>query len=158
VKVSKGRQWSIVDIHTPYAVHGLDKAMGLAPSRLSWVCFVLGLAGALFIAWLQFWTSAVSWPLNVGGKPWNSLPAYVPAIFEAMVFCGGVGSVIALFIVSGLYPGKQARIPDLRVTDDRFALVLEQGDAAFDVSAASALLGRLGAVEVREHIDKGEER
>ena len=63
----------IADIYAPYAVHGLDKAMGLKPSRLPWICFALGLAGAAFKVWFEIWTSATDWPINVGGKPFNSL-------------------------------------------------------------------------------------
>ncbi len=57
--------------------------------------------------WFQWWTSAVSWPLNVGGKPWNSLPAFVPIIFEGMVLAAGLGTVFALLVVARLRPGKQ---------------------------------------------------
>ena len=65
----------IVDVYTPYAVHGLDRAMGLPPSRLPWVTFILGLTGALTMTIFQYWASAVDWPINVGGKPWHSWPA-----------------------------------------------------------------------------------
>jgi len=51
----------IVDVYSPYAVHGLDEAMGLKASRLTWVCFCLGASAALFMTWFQFWTSAVNW-------------------------------------------------------------------------------------------------
>ena len=69
--------------------------MGLRPSRLPWVCFVLGLLGAVAMLLFQYWATAVSWPINVGGKPWNSLPAFVPVTFEVMVLCAGVGTVVA---------------------------------------------------------------
>ena len=90
----------IGDVHTPYAVHGLDRALGWRPSRLSWACAFSGLAGAIFMLWFQWWTSAVSWPLNVGGKPWNSLPAFVPIIFEGMVLAAGLGTVCAMLVVA----------------------------------------------------------
>jgi hypothetical protein len=143
----------IVDVYTPYAVHGLDRAMGLPPSRLPWVCFLLGLLGAVTMTIFQFWASAVSWPINVGGKPWNSLPAFVPAIFEITVLCGGVGTVLFFFWWAGMRPGLQSAMSDTRVTDDRFALVLRQTGAAFNRSAVEALLKRFHAVHIEERED-----
>ncbi len=140
----------IVDIYTPYAVHGLDLAGGLKPTRLPWVCFFLGLFGAALKVWFEFWTSAVSWPIDVGGKPWNSLPAFVPVTFEVMVLFAGVSTVIAFIFASRLRPGKVAKMPDPRVTDDRFVLVLEQTDAAFDPERVAQLFRRHGAVAVEE--------
>jgi hypothetical protein len=143
----------IVDVYTPYAIHGLDRAMGLPPSRLPWVCFLLGLLGAVTMTIFQFWASAVSWPINVGGKPWNSLPAFVPAIFEITVLCGGVGTVLFFFWWAGMRPGLQSAMSDTRVTDDRFALVLRQTGAAFNRSAVEALLKRFHAVRIEERGD-----
>jgi hypothetical protein len=119
----------IVDAYGPYAPHGLDRAMGLRPSRLPWVCFLLGLFGASSMLLFQFWTSAVNWRINVGGKPWNSLPAFIPVTFEMMVLFAGVGTVIAFLWVSRLSPARRADVPDPRVTDDRFALVVRGRDA-----------------------------
>ncbi len=145
--------YTILDIYTPYAVHGLDHAMGLKPSRLPWVCFALGLVGAVTKLWFEYWATAADWPVNVGGKPWNSLPAFVPVTFEVMVLFAGISTVIALFIVSRLYPGRAATvIPG--VTDDRFALVLEETDAAFEPVEVRRLLERHGAVEVIERAEE----
>lgn len=149
----RARGLKIVDVYAPYAVHGLDKAMGLAPSRLPWVCFALGLFGAAFKVWFEYWTSAVNWPINVGGKPWNSLPAFVPITFEVMVLFAGLSTVFAFFLVSRLYPGRKAVISDKGTTDDRFALVLEECDAAFDPDEVRALLESYGAVEVTERAE-----
>jgi len=145
----------IVDVFTPYAVHGLDHAAGLAPSRLPWVCFALGLAGAAFKVWFEFWTSASSWPINVGGKPWNSLPAFVPVTFEVMVLFAGVSTVIAFLFVARLFPGRPAAVIDPAVTDDRFVLVVEQTDAAFDVAAVGRMLAGFGAVAIEERVEGG---
>ncbi len=147
------RGLKIVDVYAPYAVHGLDKAMGLAPSRLPWVCLALGLSGAAFKVWFEYWTSAVDWPVNVGGKPWDSLPAFVPITFEVMVLFAGLSTVFAFFLVSRLYPGKRAVITDKGTTDDRFALVLEECDAAFDPNEVRSLLESYGAIEVTERAE-----
>jgi hypothetical protein len=138
----------IVDVYVPYAVHGMDRAMGLPPSRLPWVCFLTGLFGCVSMTVFQFWASAVSWPLNVGGKPWNSLPAFAPAIFEVTVLCAGVGSVLFFIFWTGLRPGRMSEVSDLRVTDDRFALVLRPTGS--NRQAVDALLARFHPVSVEE--------
>jgi hypothetical protein len=141
---------TILDVYTPYAVHGLDQAMALQPSRLPWVCFLLGLLGAILKVWFEYWTTAVSWPINVGGKPWNSLPAFVPVTFEVMVLFAGVSTVFAFLLVARLRPWRKAAVIHPRVTDDRFVLLLEQTDARFDVGRVRRLLERHHAVEVEE--------
>jgi ActD protein len=140
----------IVDVFAPYAVHGIDRAMGLPPSRLPWVTFWLGLFGAVTMTVFQFWVSAVSWPINIGGKPWNSLPAFVPAIFEVTVLCAGVGTVLFFIWWAGLRPGLQSPLSDLRVTNDRFALVVSQSKAGFNRKTAEALLSRFQPVSIQE--------
>ena len=145
----------IADAFTPYAVHGLDRAMGLKPSRLTWVCFICGMAGALGMLWFEHWTASVTWPIDVGGKPWNSLPSDVPVAFEAAVLLAGFGSVFALFGVSRLFPGKLPRNVWPRATDDRFVLVIDETDATFDVSSVQLMLMKFNVVETEEHVQAG---
>ena len=144
--------YSIVDVYTPYAVHGIDDAMGLRPSRLPWVCFFCGALGVLGMFWFEQWTAAISWPINVGGKPWNSWPADAPVAFESLIFMAAFGSVFAFLAVSGLFPGKRTRPLDLRVTDDRFVLVLEQSDAGFDVAEVQRMLEEFHVLATEEQI------
>ena len=147
---ARRRGLKIVDVFAPYAVHGLDKAMGLQRSKLPWVCLLLGLAGASFKVWFEYWTTASDWPINVGGKPWNSLPAFVPITFEVMVLFAGISTVLAFFGVSRLWPGRKPALLDPRVTNDRFALVLEENNAAFDVEGLGQFLRDHSAVRVEE--------
>ncbi len=142
----------ILDAYTPYAVHGLDRAIGMKRSRLALVCLVAGGLGAVLKLWFETWTAAIDWPIDVGGKPWNSLPAFVPITFEVMVLFAGLATVAAFFLVSRLRPGKQPNLVEPRVTNDRFALVLQETDSTFDVDRIRALLVRHGAVEVTERI------
>jgi hypothetical protein len=121
---SRDRGLTVVDAYAPYPVHGLSEAMGLQRSRLPWVCFGLGAASGLAMLLLQHWTMSIDWPLNVGGRPWNSFPAYVPVAFEAIIFVAGLGTVAAFLAAARLHPWRNAETPDPRVTDDRFALVL----------------------------------
>jgi hypothetical protein len=124
VAVIQARHWTVSDVYAPYALHGIEKLLGLRRSRLPVACFLGGAAGLGFAFWLQFWTSTQSWPLNVGGRPWNSLPAFVPVAFESMVLLAGLGAVVALLFRCGLYPGRQALLPAEEVTDNRFAVIL----------------------------------
>ncbi len=138
----------IRDVYSPFAVHGLDCELGWRPSRLSWACAFCGLAGAIFMLWFQWWTSAVSWPLNVGGKPWNSLPAYVPVTFEVMVLYAGLGVVLAFLLRCGLRPGREPRPLFRGTTDDRFVLVVECPDGPGGADAVRQLFHEFHAAPV----------
>lgn len=152
VKAVREQNLHIIDAFTPYAVEELDRQLGLRPSRLTWVCFVCGMLGAVGMLWFQHWSAAVNWALDVGGKPWNSLPSDVPVAFEAAVLLAGFGSVFALFVVSRLFPGKQPRIVDPRVTDDRFVLAIDETDAAFDAETVHRLLDESHVLATEERL------
>lgn len=152
VRASRKHGLKIVDVYAPYTVHGVEEAMGLAPSRLPWIVFALGLLGAGLKVWFEFWTTAIDWPVNVGGKPFNSLPAFVPVTFEVMVLFAAVGAVLSFFFVCGLFPGKQSVLPVSGVTDDRFAVVLEQTDSRFEPVEVRKMFEGLHAVHVEEQI------
>jgi hypothetical protein len=152
IKEGRERRLRIVEVYAPYAVHGLDRVLGLKRSRLSLVCLIAGALGAALKLWFEIWTAAIDWPVDVGGKPWNSLPAFIPITFEVMVLFAGLGTVGAFLLVSRLRPGKQPTLVDPRVTNDRFALLIEETDAAFDVGRVRALLKGHGAVEIIERL------
>ena len=140
----------IADAYSPYAIHGLDRAMGWAPSRLPLACLLLGILGAASILAFQVWASTSSWAINVGGRPWNSIPAFIPATFEMMVLFGGVGTVITFIVIAGLRMWRQPEVPAPRLTDDRFALVLGGGQARVDKQAVAATMARYRPVSVEE--------
>jgi hypothetical protein len=140
----------IVDVFTPYAVHGLDQIIDARPTRLPWVCFILGLAGAVAAILFQQWSTAMSWPINIGGKPWNSVPAFVPVAFEVMVFLAGMGTVAAFFWAARLLPGRRPVLPVPRVTDDRFALVVRATAATSDRAAVKDLFAACHAAGIEE--------
>jgi hypothetical protein len=149
VAAVRERDWPVVEAYTPYPVHGLDEALGRPRSRLAVACFVCGLLGVVLALGFQFWTTAADWPLNVGGQPWNSLPAFVPVTFELMVLFAGLGVFAAWLIRCRLYPGKKAR-PFLQgETDDRFVLVFEEPREAVE-GEVRTLLEHWGAVSVSE--------
>lgn len=144
----------IIDAYAPYAVHGLDEAMGLRPSRLPWICFAAGITGAALKLWFEFWTTMVDWPVNIGGKPWNSLPAFVPVTFEVMVLSAGLTTVFAFLVLGRLWPNKRPVNLLPRVTDDRFVLVLEETDASTDYERLRRLFEDFGAVQIEEHLEE----
>lgn len=148
VAAIRERGYRILDIHAPYAVHGLDRAAGFPRSRLPIACFVYGLIGTILAFYGQYWASAIDWPINVGGKPWNSWPAFIPVTFELMVLFAGVGSALTLFAVSGLWPGKKAELIVEGITNDRFAVLIAESGSAFNYDEAQALCERFGAVTV----------
>lgn len=152
VRTLRRHDIEIVDVFTPYPVHGLDRAMGLRPSPLTWVCFICGMTGATIALAFERWSLSVNWPLDIGGKPWNSLPSDVPIGFELAVLLAGFGSVFALFGLCRLFPGKQARLVHPRVTDDRFVIVIEETDAVTTPQFVEAVLEPFGLVELEEHL------
>jgi len=149
------RGLAIDDVYTPYAVHGLDRAMGLKPSRLTWACGTAGALGLFLALYFEFWTSAVDWPINVAGKPFDSLPAFIPIAFEATVLFAGLGVVLALFLRCGLFPGRRRTGPRPRVTDDRFAVVVRLEGASYSAEDVRSLMSRYHAEEFDEHIGEG---
>ena len=144
------------DIYTPYAVHGLDEAAGLRPTRIGWVCAICGLLGAAFALAFQEWVSVKSWALNIGGKPFDSLPAFVPVVFEVGVLLGGLSVVFALFVILRLYPGKKADLPLDAVTDDRFVVQLDASQPDFEAAVAQSVLTGHGALEITEQMIAGD--
>lgn len=131
-EASRKAGYTIHDAYTPYAVHGLDEAMGLQKNWLPWVCLGFALLGLGFALWFQYWIGAIDWPLNVGGRPFNSLPAYLPVTFELLVLFSGLGVVFTMLVRNRLYPGKREQLIDPRITNDRFVLAVKEEDASFD--------------------------
>mgnify|MGYP005847012817 FL=1 len=149
-EASREAGYEIHDVYTPFAVHGLDKAMGLKPTRLTYVCFAFALFGLLFALWLQFWIGSIDWPLNVGGRPFNSLPAYLPVTFELTVLFSGLGVVGAMLFRTKLFPGKSKNIICEGVTDDRFVIAVEETDAGFSPERLTHLWKKFNVAETRE--------
>ncbi|MBI2815790.1 MAG: DUF3341 domain-containing protein [Acidobacteria bacterium] len=143
----------IVDAYTPYAVHGLDEAMGLRPSRLPWVCFGAAIVGLALKLWFEYWATMTDWPINIGGKPWDSLPAFVPVTFEVMVLAAGLTTVFAFLVISRLRPAKRPVLVASGITDNRFVLVLEENDAHWDFRRIQTLLQKHEPVAVEERFE-----
>jgi hypothetical protein len=153
VRAARARGWPVAETWTPYPVHGLPELVGVRGSRLPWVCFAFGLLGAAGKLWLQVWTSAMDWPVNVGGKPMASIPAYIPVTFEIMVLFAGFSTAAAFFLRSRLHPTRAAAMPLAGITDDRFVVAVLESDARFDAAAARRLFAAHHALQTSEHME-----
>jgi mono/diheme cytochrome c family protein len=129
VKAAHAEGSDIVDVYTPYPVHGLDSALGLPRSRLPLVAFAAGLTGAVSAMAFQFYVAAFDWPLDVGGKPLNSALAFVPITFEITVLLAGLAVTGAFFLRCVLFPGAHPIRLDTAATLDAFVIVLRLSDA-----------------------------
>lgn len=141
------------DAYTPFPVHGLDAAQGLKRSPLPFITFAAAITGCTLGFCLQYWTSVVDWPINVGGKPFNSWPAFVPVMFECTILFAGLSTVGGMFFLNRL-PNHKKKVFDPRITTDRFALVIESGPG-FNESEAMDFLKKTGAQEVKRVYNEG---
>jgi hypothetical protein len=126
VKQTRKAHHHIEEIFTPFPVHGLDKAMGLEPTRLAIAAFIYGLIGLTVATVMMNFIMIQDWPQDIGGKPSFSyienMPAFVPIMFELTVFFAAHLMVITFYMRSKLWPFKKAENPDVRTTDDHFLM------------------------------------
>lgn len=126
IKELRAENRTIAEVYTPFAVHGLDEALGLKRTRLGRATFVYGLIGFAFGCWLTYFTMIKDWPQNFGGKPnatfWDNLPSFVPVIFELVVYFAAHLLVLTFFFRSRLYPFKKASNPVKSSSDDKFVI------------------------------------
>jgi len=141
------------DACTPFPVHGLDKAMGLKPSKLPWAVLSVGVTGSTLALFFQSWAMGNAYPFIVGGKPLFSLPAFVPIWYELTVLSSCVTAFLANWIINGLpqpyHPAFASKAFE-RVTDDKFFIMIESSDPKFDLEGTRALLQKTGATLVEE--------
>ena len=136
------------DAITPFPVHGLEEAMGVKRSMIPYVTFVAGVTGGALGLLLEYWTSAVSWPILVGGKPFFSAPAFIPVTFELTILLAALCSVGALFVMCGL-PKINPPILDPDLTSHKFALFIPETEAGYDAAKVEQMLKNLGADEIK---------
>lgn len=136
------------DAITPFPVHGLEEAIGIKRSMIPWVTFFFGVTGGCCGLLLQYWVSAVSWPINVGGKPLFSAPAFIPVTFELTILFAALSSVAAMFILNGL-PAVDPPIIDPDLTSHKFALWVPETEPNYTPEKVESFLKELGAEEVK---------
>ena len=145
--------YTLVEAYTHIPVHGLDDALGHKPTRLPWLVLAGGLTGATGLFSFMCWVNLVDYPLNIGGRPLFSWPAFVPITFEGMVLFSAFAAVFGLILICGFplpyhpvfnAPGFE------RASISGFFLCIEAKDPQYDAANASSLLTKLGATAVHE--------
>jgi molybdopterin-containing oxidoreductase family membrane subunit len=139
------------DAHSPFPVHGLERAMGQRRSLVPWFVLVMGLSGAALGMLLQWWVSAVDYPLMISGKPFFSWPAFVPIMFECGVLGGGLGALIGFLLLSRLPEHYHPLFQSTRFeafSDDKFFISIEALDKRFQREEAERFLMDAGAHRV----------
>lgn len=138
--------YKLHDVYTPFAVHGLDVAMGLKDTDLHIAGFIYGLCGTSTAVGFISWIYTSDWPINYGGKPHFALPAWIPVTFELTVLFAAVGMVLTFCYLNQIMPGVKKHIFHPRQSDDTFVIVLELNDQVSE-SDAIAFLKTTGANE-----------
>jgi hypothetical protein len=151
VKQVKEARYHIGEIYTPFPVHGLDKAMGLAPTRLAITSFLYGIIGLTVAILMMNFIMIEDWPQDIGGKPsfsfLQNMPAFVPIMFELTVFFAAHLMVITFYMRSKLWPFKAAENPDVRTTDDLFLMEIDA--ANHNIDDLTSFLYDTGASEIK---------
>lgn len=137
------------DAITPYPVHGMEEACGIKRSGIPYVTFAAGCLGLLAALGLVYYTAVVDWPLNIGGKPMFSLPAFIPIIFELVVLFAALCSVGALFYMCKM-PKIDPPVIDKDLTCHKFAIFIPENDTGYNQDRIEKLLRELGANEVKK--------
>lgn len=119
----------IMDVYTPFPVHGLDPILGLEESRLHIAGFVYGAIGTMTAFGVMTWVFTRDWPIIFGGKPYWSVPAFIPITFELTVLFAAIGMVVSFYTVCGMGPGVENPILDNRITDDKFCIAFKTNGA-----------------------------
>jgi hypothetical protein len=139
------------DTYSPFPIHGMDAAMGMTGSKVGWGTFFGGLAGLSLAMWLQWWTGAVDYPLNISGKPEFAIEPSVPIAFELTILLAALTTVAVMLALNGLprpwnplFSSKHIH----RATDDGFFLFVAATDPKYNGAETGALLEGLGATRL----------
>jgi hypothetical protein len=142
--------YRVRDVYSPFAIHGMDRVLGIKRSRLTVAAFVFAMTGIVLALTLQTYASYFDWQMNVGGKPSLHIPTYIPITFELAILFTAFGMVGCFFAVNKMVWGKNAEIIDIRVTDDLFVVAIDIIPNKTDIAELSSILKNNGAIEIRE--------
>jgi hypothetical protein len=153
VRSARQEGYTRIDAYTPFPVEGLPDALGHPRTRLPWVIFLGGLIGGVGGYFMQYYASAISYPVNIGGRPLNSWPAFIPITFELTVLIGSLTAVLAMLGRNGL-PMPYHPLFNVerfaQASRDRFFLCIEARDPKYDPAATRRFLEGLGARAVTD--------
>ncbi|NND71815.1 MAG: DUF3341 domain-containing protein [Rhodothermales bacterium] len=148
------------DVHSPFPIHGMDKAMGLGNSKVGYITLIGGLTGLATGILLQWWTGAVDYPLNISGKPFFAFEPSIPVIFELTILFAALGAVAGMFALNGLPRPYNPLFYSEKfhsVTDDGFFLHIAASDKKFEIIRTVEFLEGIGASYIEKIVDKSSE-
>ena len=151
VKKVRNSGYKLHDVLTPFAVHGLDEAVGHKTTDLHIAGFIYGLCGTSTAVGFISWVYTSDWPQNYGGKPHFALPAWIPVTFELTVLFAAVGMVLTFCYLNQIMPGVKKHVFHPRQSDDTFVVVLELNNDS-DGKDAIEFLKSTGASETNIQI------
>lgn len=125
VRKANEEHLQIMDVFTPFAVHGLDPIIGLSESRLHIGGFVFGMIGTLTAFLGMTWIMARDWPVIIGGKPHWPILSFIPITFELTVLFASIGMVVTFYVINGQGPGVKNPVIHPSITDDKFCVAFE---------------------------------
>jgi hypothetical protein len=128
VKSVRNSGYKLHDVYTPFPVHGLDQALGLKETDLHVAGFIYGITGTCTAVGFMSWIFTSDWPINFGGKPHFSLPAFIPIVFELTVLFAAVGMVLTFCYLNQIMPGVKKHVFHPRQSDDLFVVAIELND------------------------------
>lgn len=145
------------DTHSPFPIHGMDRAMGLGNSKVGYITLIGGATGLALATWLQWWTSEIDYPINISGKPFFAYEPSIPVMFEVTVLLSALAAVVGMLALNGLprpYNPLFYSENFARATDDAFFVHIAASDARFDQKQTDAFLRSIGALNVEVIEDK----
>jgi hypothetical protein len=142
-----------MDAYTPFPIEELSEALGFHRNRLPLIVLIGGLVGGIGGFALMYWTSVIDYPINVGGRPYNSWPSFIPITFETTILIAALSAALGMLALNGLpMPNHPVfNTPNFALASrDRFFLCIEADDPRFDYDATANFLKSLNAREVTD--------
>jgi Protein of unknown function (DUF3341) len=139
--------------YSPYPIEELSEAIGFTHTSLPLIVFIGGLLGGIGGFLMQYWIEVINYPINVGGKPYNSWPAFIPITFECTVLAAAFSAVLGMLVLNRLPQPYHPvfNVPNFALaTRDRFFLAVEANDPNFKHDEVVSLLQGLNALEVND--------
>ena len=143
--------YSNVEAYSPYPIHGMERVLGLAGSKVPWFTLCGGISGLSLAVWLQWWSGSVEYPVIIGGKPLFAVEPSIPIMFELTVLLSALMTMVGMLILNRLpkpYHPLDKYPPFRRVTDDKFFISIESEDPKFDAESVQAILSEAGGTNV----------